>query len=99
MTFIENYNLAEDADFQMKVKAAGTKAASDTLASQTADKWLINYSQLIINNPTGQGWVSAMSHIVTSNVAINEQSTDADIEYTVNSNFVKLAKAYYFITE
>jgi len=99
MDFKQRYELAENGDFQIKVKGAVTKTAIAKLNEDNLPKHLINYSQLIINKPNGNEWVSPISHLVTSNVAITEDSTDNDIEYTVAINFEKLAKAYYYIVE
>lgn len=93
------YNLAQNDTFQTKVKMATLKAANDILAGNDRTQWLINYAQLIITTPTGSGWINAVSFGVTANVAINKDSSDGDIQFTVNSVFSKYAQAYYRIVE
>lgn len=97
MTNIERYQLAEDADFRLKVNVATISAAGDILAGVDRSPYLINYAQIIISSPDGQGWLNALSHGVVSNVAITDTSSDGDIQFTVNSIFTKYAQAYYKI--
>lgn len=97
MTNIERYQLAEDADFRLKVNVASISAANDILAGADRSQWLINYAQIVISEPSGNGWLSAISHGVVSNVAITDASSDSDIQFTVNSIFTKYAQAYYKI--
>lgn len=99
MTNIERHQLAENADFRLKVNVASISAAVDILAGVDRSPYLINYAQIIISNPDGQGWLNALSHGVVSNVAITEESSDGDIQFTVNSIFTKYAKAYYKIVD
>ena len=99
MTNIERYQLAENADFRLKVNVASISAAGDILAGVDRSPYLINYAQIIISNPDGQGWLNALSHGVVSNVAITDESSDGDIQFTVNSIFTKYAKAYYKIVD
>jgi len=99
MTNIERYQLAENADFRLKVNVASISAAGDILAGVDKSPYLINYAQIIISSPDGQGWLSALSHGVVSNVAITEESSDGDIQFTLNSIFTKYAKAYYKIVD
>ena len=99
MTNIERYQLAESADFRLKVNVASISAAGDILAGVDRSPYLINYAQIIISNPDGQGWLSALSHGVVSNVAITDTSSDGDIQFTLNSIFTKYARAYYKIVD
>mgnify|MGYP007044018197 CR=1 FL=1 len=99
MTNIERHQLAENADFRLKVNVASISAAADILAGVDRSPYLINYAQIIISNPDGQGWLNALSHGVVSNVAITEKSSDGDIQFTLNSIFTKYAKAYYKIVD
>lgn len=99
LTLTEQYNLAQNDTFQLKVKTATLKAANDILAGTDRSSYLINYAQVVVLNPTGNDWINSISHGVTTNVAIDENSTDSDIQFTVNSLFVKYAKAYYKILD
>lgn len=99
MKNLERYKLAEDADFRLKVNVATISAANDILAGSDRSQWLINYAQIVISDPSGSGWLSAISHGVVSNVAITDASSDGDIQFTVNSIFTKYAQAYYKIVD
>jgi len=99
LTLTEQYNLAQNDTFQLKVKTATLKAANDILAGVDRSPYLINYAQVVVLNPTGNDWINSISHGVTTNVAIDENSTDSDIQFTVNSLFVKYAKAYYKVLD
>ena len=99
LTLTEQYHLAENDTFQLKVKTATLKAANDVLAGVDRSQYLINYAQVVVLNPIGDGWISSISHGVTTNVAIDGNSTDSDIQFTVNSIFDKYAKAYYKIVD
>lgn len=93
------YNLAQNDTFQTRVKMATLKASNDILSGADRTQWLINYAQLIVTSPTGNGWINAVSFGVTTNVAISRESSDGDIQFTVNSIFNKYAKAYYRIVD
>jgi len=99
LTLTQQYNLAQNDTFQLKVKTATLKAANDILAGVDRSPYLINYAQVVVSNPTGNDWINSISHGVTTNVAIDENSTDSDIQFTVNSLFVKYAKAYYKVLD
>jgi len=99
LTLTQQYNLAQNDTFQLKVKTATLKAANDILAGVDRSPYLINYAQVVVLNPTGNDWINSISHGVTTNVAIDENSTDSDIQFTVNSLFVKYAKAYYKVLD
>ena len=93
---IERDSCANTVDFQTKVKIASLSAANDLLADTAQADYTIKYAQLIVTNPQG-GWVVSMSYGVMSNPAINCGSSQSDIQFTVNSIFVKYAAAYYQI--
>lgn len=99
-TNYERDSLASSSPFQQRVKISSISAAKDILAAQGQEVYLINYCQLIISDPNGQaGWLSALSYAVASAPAINFESTDSDIQFTVNANIDKYAKAYYRVVE
>lgn len=89
---------ANTTGFQLKVKLASHKAAGDILSATGQAIYIIQYAQLIISQPGGEGWLLPISYGCMTNVAINDSSTDSDIQFTVNSIFTKYAKAYYRIT-
>jgi len=96
-TVQERDSLARDAPFQLKVRMAVLSAANDLLADTTVAAYVTNYAQLIVTSPTGGSWVNVFSYGVVNNPAINFNSTQSDIQFTVNSVFVKYAKAEYRI--
>ena len=83
--------------FQKKVKLRALSAANDLLADPTQADYTKKYAQLIITQPMGFGWLSALSYGVMNNPAINWDSSDADIQFTINGIFIKYAKAFYGI--
>jgi len=95
----ERDSVAQTAPFQKKVRMASLKAANDILADIGQPYYVLNYGQLIVSTPNGNEWLSALSYGCMSNPAINWDSSDGDIQFTVNSIFVKYAMAYYKITD
>lgn len=91
----ERDSVAQTSDFQKKVKMATHKAANNLLSDPQQPATVRKYAQLIISEPQGFGWLSALSYGCMANVAINYDSSDGDIEFTVNSLFSKYAYAYY----
>jgi hypothetical protein len=96
-TVQERDSLARDTHFQLKVRMAALSAANDLLADTTVASYVTNYAQLIVTSPTGGNWVNVFSFGVVNNPAITFSSSQADIQFTVNSVFVKYAKAEYRI--
>lgn len=85
--------LAVNQVFRQRVKSATIIAANQLAADTTQKSYLLTYCNQIINNPDG-GWISAMSYQVVSNPAITYNSSDGDIQFTVNSNMDKCARAF-----
>lgn len=84
--------LAVNQVFRQRVKSA-TIIAANQLAADTLQKaYLLSYCNQIIVNPDG-GWVSTMTYQVVANPAISYESTDSDLQFTVNSNMDKCARA------
>ena len=83
--------------FQKKVKLKALSAANDLLADPAQAEHTKRYAQLIITEPSGDGWLTALSYGVMNNPAINWNSPDNDIQFVINSIFIKYAKAYYRI--
>lgn len=98
-TAAERDSVAREANFQLKVKMKVLSAANDLLADPLQPVHVTRYAQLIITEPQGGTWLPALSYGVMNNPAINSTSSEGDIQFTVNSIFVKYAKAYYRITE
>ena len=96
-TAAERDSVARTGSFQMKVKMKSLSAANDLLADTLQPDHVKRYAQLIITEPNGTGWLPALSYGVMNNAAINWNSSEGDIQFTVNSIFVKYAKAYYRI--
>jgi len=88
-------SVAQTSSFQVKVKMATHKAANNLLADPTQPERIRQYAQLIVSSPMGNEWLAALSYGCMTNVAINYNSSDGDIEFTVNSLFAKYAYAYY----
>lgn len=88
-------SVAQTPTFQTKVKMAAHKAANNILADPGQVARIRQYSQLIISEPQGIGWLPALSYGCMTNSAINYNSSDGDIEFTVNSIFSKYAFAYF----
>ena len=96
-TVNERDSVTNTVAFQKKVKLKALSAANDLLADPTQLEYTKRYAQLIITEPTGNGWLTALSYGVMNNPAINYNSTESDIQFTINSIFIKYAKAYYRI--
>ncbi len=91
-------SVALSDSFQTRVRVATISASKDILAAPAQPTYLISYCQLIISSPEGRnGWLSAMSYAVASSPAISLDCTDSDIQFTVNANIDKYAKAYFQI--
>jgi hypothetical protein len=88
--------LVNNSVFRQRVKAATEYAANQIAASNGDSIWKYRYANLVIANPDG-GWLSAMTYQVVANPAISAESSDGDIQFTVNSNFDKVSKAQYGI--
>lgn len=91
--------LANNPDFQVRVKMPTLKAANDLLAAVDQPTYVIQYAQMIVTEPNGGGWLSSMTYGVLTNPQISEDSTDDEIQFQVNSIFNKYAKAYYRIVD
>jgi hypothetical protein len=91
-------SVANTAEFQYKTRSASIKAGYAILADTTLkDATTAKFSQLLISQPQGS-WITAMSYGVMNNNAINYDSPQADIEFTVNSIFKFQAYAWYQVS-
>lgn len=85
--------LAINQVFRQRVKSATIIAANQIAASTTDSVWNYTLANEIIKNPDG-GWISSMTYQVVANPAISYESSDGDIQFTVNANFEKVAKSW-----
>lgn len=85
--------LANNAVFNQRVKSATVNAANQIAADTTQPDYVYKYANTIIASPNA-GWLPGMTYQVVSNPAINYNSSDGDIQFTVNSNFEKCARAF-----
>lgn len=87
--------LAVNQVFRQRVKSA-TVYASQQIAADTSEHNLykLQFANVVINNPDG-GWISSMAYQVIAEGLITYESTDNDIQFTVNANFKKVSEAYY----
>ena len=96
-TVNERDSVTNTVAFQKKVKLKALSAANDLLADTAQAEHTKRYAQLIITEPSGNGWLTALSYGVMNNPAINWNSPDNDVQFVINSIFIKYAKAYYRI--
>jgi hypothetical protein len=85
--------LAVNPVFRKRVKSATVIAANELAADTTQPSYMYVYCNQIITNPDG-GWISGMAYQVTANPAISYSSSDNDIQFAVNSNMDKCARAF-----
>jgi menaquinone-dependent protoporphyrinogen IX oxidase len=93
MSLTDQFALANNADFKNKTRTATIIAANQISADGSQPSWSLIYANEVIRNPNG-GWIDGMTFQVVANPAITEGSSDSDIQFTVNSNFEKVAKAF-----
>lgn len=86
--------LANNPLFRQRVKSANINAANQIAADTSQANYVLQYANVVINAPDG-GWISAMTYQVVANPVINYGSPDGDIQFAVNSNFEKVARAYF----
>jgi hypothetical protein len=92
MTFLDQAMLAEDGEFQARVRQAGISAAVQVMADRPANTpqaieahaARAEFARRMLNDPTAHQRALAMS--VASNPGIvGAAATDNDIQFTVNS--------------
>lgn len=90
--FQMSYELTQNEGLRTKVRMATIKAANDILAD-TSPEAVPKYpfSRLVIREPMSNFWLDQMMFSVVSNPVITADSTDSDIQFTVNSVFSKHA--------
>lgn len=95
MDFLERAQLANDGDFKRRVEIAVIKAAisimnEDDTTANHADR--VAFARFALHY--GDQAAHRMARGVVANVAITAESTDSDIEYTVNSMWDGYADAF-----
>lgn len=94
MTYTERAELAQDNDFRSKIQVAAIMSASTLMDDETKPFIVRKYASHISNN-IGGSWLNTMVYQVLANPAIEATATDADIQFTINTAFEKLAEAHY----
>lgn len=92
-TFLERNALAQDEEFRIRVKMAMLTAANQILADpeRAAEH---DFCERLIAEPNQQYFIDQFAYLTVANQAIVEESDDADIQFTVNSIFEKLADGF-----
>lgn len=93
MSFVERYQLTRNEDLRIKTKMAVIKAANAVLGAPEREPEF-KFCYLIIREPENVYWLDQIMFSVVANPEITDQSTDQDIEFTVNSVFGRHALAY-----
>lgn len=93
MSFLEQHELANNQDLRIKVKMAVIKAANSVLGDPSRESEF-KFCYLIIREPDNNYWLNQIMYSVIANPVITTESTDQDIEFTVNSVFGRHAIAY-----
>ena len=86
MAFIDQYYLANNATFRARVEMAMTKSAIAISNEDPKTKYhteRVRYAQAALANVESTSRMMAFG--VSANPAISIESSDADIEFTVNS--------------
>lgn len=95
MAFTDQMTLAVDQTFKDRVTMAALIAAQQIASEAVAANQLQYHTQrqnlafAVINDPTGMA--SRFAYSVAANPAITSESSDSDIQFTVNSNWDALA--------
>jgi len=98
MSLLDQYALANNPEFRQKVRTATIISANQIAAAIDQPTWNYTFANEVIKNPNG-GWIDSMVFQVVANPAITAESPDGDIQFTVNSNFEKVAKAWSGVIE
>lgn len=95
MAYLDKAALASDANFQLKVKVAIATAAIDvggeTQGQMSATVYAKRQALAIDVLRESARWVERWAWAIVSNVAIDDASSDSDIQFTVNSMWNDLA--------
>lgn len=97
MTFLEQIQLAEDGEFQARVRQAAITAAAQIMADQPDNtpqaiaKHALRTKLALDVLRSPSAWARPIAAAVVTNVAISVESTDSDLQWTVNSLWDALA--------
>lgn len=83
MTLLEQALLVKNEEFVLRVRQAQVKAAIALMADPNTKGKLADYCTAVLNEPQRHAWTMAVG--VATNAAVTAESTDNDIEWTVNS--------------
>jgi len=86
MTFLEQASLAGEPNFLLRVRQASVAAAVQIQAEDpgaTSHTARIAFAQLVLNGTPDV--IPRVALAVVTNVSITPQSTDSDLQFTVNS--------------
>lgn len=83
MAFIDEFNLAIDETFIRRVQIAAVNAAIALMAAPATDPRLANYCASLLNAP--RMFAQNIAYGVAANPAITAETTDSDLQWTVNS--------------
>lgn len=97
MTFLEQVELAENGEFQARIRQAAITAATAIMADRPANTpqaiathaLRTRLALDVLRNPTT--WARAFAAAVVTNNAVSAQSSDSDLQWTVNSLWDALA--------
>lgn len=94
-SFLQRDSLANNEEFRARVKIAMVTAAGQVLSDTSAAGIEQQpFAGRIVSEPNSSYFLDQFTYQVVANPAINENSSDSDIQFTVNSNFAKLAGEY-----
>lgn len=86
MTLLSQSTLAADSDFIMRVTQAAIKAATDTQAEPANTIGHVKRTEFALQVlRSAQVFGPLLAQGVTSGGLVNAQSTDSDIQFTVNA--------------
>jgi len=94
MTLQEQAELVEDPIFRKKIAMAMNNRSRELIIAGGSPVLVKKFASHVVNN-IGGAWLNSAVYQVIANPVINESSTDADIQFTVNSAFNDLAESYY----
>lgn len=83
MSFIDQYALATNQEFVMRVQQAAVAAAVALLADPATPARVANYCANLLNSPMHAARNIAFG--VATNASITAASSDSDVQWTVNS--------------
>lgn len=83
MTFAEQYALATDQVFVVRVQQAAVAASIALMADPATPVRVANYCANLLNNPLHAARNIAFGAV--TNAALSPESSDSDLQWTINS--------------